>query len=172
VRSAGLDDADYTWETVEDVREEIAAVAGEASDARAEADHASSVGLPGNAEAAELAAERLDARVADLHQISVRIARGYPYWERFGFEEAVAASGEVASWRKPSEGRLPLPVQKAYTEALDTGLFDGGYEVCATFEPPDAIDEPVGRVTNYLFALRDGDSRGFFLVETWEPDGD
>jgi hypothetical protein len=165
-----LDDTDYIWETVEQVDGQIAAVLGEASDARAEVDLAKRVGLP--AQAAERAVERLDERVRDLREMRERIAHDYPYWEQFGFETSVDASGEAVSWWQAlSDGRLPLPVQAAYRRANETGLFSG-YEVCTTFEPPDEIDEPVGRVSNYLFGLRDGDSRGFFLIESWDSDGD
>jgi hypothetical protein len=96
--------SDYAYDTRESLDGRIAELDERARDARAEADHARKLpGLEGPAKNAEDEAVRLEAQVADLRQIAARVERGYPYWERNGFEEAVDACGDARSWQPLSE---------------------------------------------------------------------
>ncbi len=172
--------SDYVFDTRESLDERIAELEERARDARAEADQArAQPGLEGPAKSAESEAARLEAEVADLREIGTRVTRGYPFWERQGFEEAVDACGNACRWQLLSETvadgfiyghdtedvRLPLDVQRAYARSLETGLFDR-FEICSTFETEG---DDVVAWTDYLFAVRELSTFGSasFFVEQW-----
>lgn len=170
----------YAHNTRASLDERIAELAERARDARAEADNArKQLGLEGPAKSAEDQAARLEAEVADLREIAARVERGYPYWERQGFEEAVDACGDAWRWQPLSESvadgmiyshdtedvRLSVNVQRVYARALNTGLFDR-FEICSTFETEG--DDVVSWM-DYLFAVRQLPTLGSatLFVEQW-----
>jgi len=104
--------------------------------ARAEAAHARKhSGLEGPGRNAEAAAAQLEAEVAELREVAIRVDRGYEWWDRDGFESALDAYGEPWRWQALSETvtrefvygnddfdvRLPMEVQEAHARAFDTG---------------------------------------------------
>lgn len=160
--------------------ERIARLAEQAPEARAEAVHArQQPGLIGPAENARAAAERLERVAAELREVALRIDRGYAWWERDGFEIALDACALFSQWQPLSESitrefvygndevdlRLPVPVQRAYGEASESGFFFC-FEVCSTF---DVEGDEVVAITYYLFGVQDFPSLGacLFFVDSW-----
>jgi hypothetical protein len=176
---------EFAHETRRTIDEEIDRLTALARDARAEAEHARhQPGLLGAQRNAEDSARAFQTRAAELREIALRVDRGFPYWEREGFEEAVDACGEGWRWQTLSEQltsdhvrgdedfdlRLPLDVQKAYARAAETNLFSR-FEVCQTY---DTDGEFVTATHSYLFGVQDFGHLGacYFLVEDWgESDG-
>jgi hypothetical protein len=173
---------DYTYETRLPVDERIAALSERAREARAEAEHARhQPGLLGAARSAEAAAKEFEVEILSLREVAIRIDRGYPYWDRVGFDLALEACGGPWSWQPLSEPvtrdyvfphddtdlRLPLDVQRAYGAALETGLF-GRYTVCSTFET-DGYDEVLS-TSSYLLGVRDFPRLGecLFFIAQWD----
>jgi hypothetical protein len=173
-------DTDYVYETRVPLDERIARLAEQAREARAEAYHARrQPGLLGPAESARAAGERLEREAAELREVALRIDRGYPWWEREGFEIALDACALFTQWQPLSELvtrefvygndevdlRLPVPVQLAYGKALESRFFSR-FEVCSTF---DVEGDEVVAVTHYLFGVQDFASLGacLFFVESW-----
>jgi hypothetical protein len=121
----------------------------------------------------------LEAQASELREIALRVDRGYPYWEREGFEGAVDACGEWLNWRSLAESltrdiiighdvdvRVPLEAQRAYDKAAESGMFtrfDLGYTL-------DILDEENAAITGcYLFGVQDFPHFGacLFLVASW-----
>jgi hypothetical protein len=130
---------DYIYERPESLDEHIATLEASASEAREEAAEGRLVpGLDGPVQATEAEAQRLGAEITDLRRARKRIERGYPFWDRFGFEAALDACGEAWNWQLLSETvtpelifghdsanvRLPLGGQTAYRHAVDSQLFE------------------------------------------------
>lgn len=181
-RAVSITEPDYVYETRESVDTRIDRLSKLARDARAEAENARhQPGLLGPARIAKAAAEDLEAEIAALREVAFRVASGYPYWERHGFEIALDACGDTWSWHPLAETvtrdyvfahddadiRLPLDVQRAYSQAVETMLF-ARYEVCSTFET-DGVAEVLS-TRSYLFAIQDFPRLGgcSFLVEQWD----
>lgn len=171
---------DYVHEARLPLDERIARLAEQAREARAEADHARrQPGLLGPAENAQAEAERLEREAAELREVALRVDRGYPWWERLGFEIALEACALFSQWQLLAESvtrdyvyphdevdlRLPLDVQCAYGRALECGLFSR-FEICSAFEVEG--DEVVATMY-YLFGVQDFPSLGacLFLVDSW-----
>jgi hypothetical protein len=176
-----VSDVEYTVETRASLEERIAKLAQRASEARAEARHAREhPGLDGPMKNAETAAVDLEAEIAELREIAVRVDRGYPWWNRVGFEDALEAYGEPWRWQALSESvtadfvfshdevdvRLPVNVQRAYGRAFESGFFNR-FEVCEWFETEG---ESVVATRSYLFGVRDFPRLGAcsFLIEQWD----
>lgn len=171
---------DYIFETTDSLDERIATLAARAKDAREEADEAHKLpGLDGPAQAAEGDARDLEAELADLRQVQKRIERGYPYWDRFGFETAVEACGDAWNCHVLSEivtpeyvfghggfdVRLPLDAEEAYRHAVDSGLF-ARFEIYATFETEG---DAVLAARYYLFGSSDFETMSavLFHIADW-----
>jgi hypothetical protein len=176
-----MEEPEYAFETRAPLDEEIRRREARARAARVEAGHAQhQPGLIGPQRNAEAAARELEADVAELREVAVRVGRGFPYWERRGFEEAVDACGDHWSWQQLAESltrdriyghdeidvRLPLGVQHAYARAAATGLF-GSYEVCETY---DVEGDDVVTTRSYLFAVQGFPNLGacLFFVDQWD----
>jgi hypothetical protein len=177
---AGIEGTDYIFETREPIDARIAALEAKAREAQEEAEHARAVGgLDGPARAAEADVERTQSEITRLKQIAERVEQGYQCWQRFGLESAIEASGEAWRWDslahvlspelaygdEEADVRLPLDAQRAYKQALESGLFDM-FEVCSMFET--AGDEVV-RADYYLFGAQGFEERPetLFLVAQW-----
>lgn len=157
---------DYVYEKREALDQRIERLVERARDARREAAHAShQPGLLGPQRAAESEAEQLEAEIASLREVAVRVDRGFPYWERFGFEIALDAYGDPWTWQTLSESvtrdyvfphddatlRLPVEMQTAYGTAVESGFF-ARYEVCSTFDT-DGVDTVLSAYS-YLFGVQ------------------
>lgn len=173
---------DYAYETRAPLDERIARLAERAREARAEAAYAlHQPGLAGPARNAQEEAERLETEIAELREVAVRVDRGYPYWDRHGFELAVDACGEAWGWQPLSESvtrdfvyghddvdvRLPLDVQRAYSTAVESDFFSR-FEICSTFET-DGYGEEVLSTRHYLFGVQDFPHLGacLFFIDQW-----
>lgn len=143
--------------------------------------------LEGPIMAAEAAVERFSAQISDVERLVERVKAGYHFFERLGFENAVDALGEVCTWtvlseipvpgtvfgHAEAEVRLPVSVQKLYTQARSTQLFER-FEVCMCFEPPDDVGEalPESAITHYLFGSiqspkLENQGSAMFLIAQW-----
>lgn len=175
---------DYAHETRLALDARITRLEEAAREARREAENARRhPGLLGPAENAQAVVDGLRREAAELREIALRIDRGYPWWERSGFEIALEACALFTEWQPLAEKvtadyvfphdeisvRLPIDVQSAYQRALDLRLFTR-FEVCSTFETDG---HEVESTTHYLFGLQPFPTLGdcLFLVESWgEPD--
>ncbi len=167
----------------------LAELRQERNQAEQEAQYARSLHLDmkGPIEAAEAEIQPLSAQISHVERLVERVKAGFPYLERPGFEDAIDACGEVSGWEVLSEVpapgailghddaviRLPVAVQKSYTQAVLTHLFEK-FEVCMCFEPPDDDYEevPENWITHYLFGtiqspnIEDGGC-AIFLISQW-----
>ena len=172
---------DYIVDARSELDARIGTLSSRARAARAEARHAREhPGLDGPARAAELEAKALDAQIAELREVALRVSRGYEWWDRDGFSIALDACGEPWRWQPLSESltrdvmfahgdadvRLPIDVQQAYGGALESGYFDR-FEICQWFETDGDF---VTETRAFLFAVTTFEKLGActFLVAQWE----
>jgi hypothetical protein len=178
----------YCHETTEHIRRQIVELQERRRLAEAEASHARDLSpdLEGPAREAERDADLLGRKIADLERIAERVAAGYPYFERSGFEEAVDACGEIAVWQEFSERpvpgvvyvhegintRIPIEVQRNYGKAMASNLFEGCV-LCFQFEPGEKWEE-VKDPMIYLFVTiltpASHEGRALFLIGQWKEE--
>lgn len=181
---------DYVYKTADALQPSLDRLCRALETAQQEAQHAkaANLDLKGPIRATEAEADRLRCLIEELEDIRAAVAEGYPYFEIRGFEDAVDACGEMATWQElsdvPTAGtvaghddaltRLPKRVQEDYAQALSAHLFEE-FLICHTFEPEDGrADVPEHAVARYryLFGGRRteyprADSTALFLVAQW-----
>jgi hypothetical protein len=142
--------------------------------------------ISGPAEAADLAADALDAEAAELRRIADVVDSRWAYHEPLGFQDAVEACGEAAQWTElgevPDPGlvygndeasiRLPAHVQAAYGEGLAAALFVR-FAVCTRIGMPDDDDAgaPARYVFHHLFGFIDREdtpTAAMFEIASWK----
>jgi hypothetical protein len=177
----------YIHEDTQTLQKRLADLRSEKETAEREAQYATmlNIDLKGPINAANDEVAHLAAQIVDLEKIVERVAAGYPYCEKLGFELGVDACGEVATWEPFSElplpgkvlgrdhavVRLPVEVQQTYARALSSQRFDG-FMICSCFEPAEQFDQkPEDTVRPYLFGriqtLSFVYEDAIFLVDNW-----
>jgi hypothetical protein len=181
-----LDSAGYIHDDSFRLRERLQRLSSEVSGVEAEASIAEglSQGLEGPASAANAAAQELYGRITSYESLIALVELGYALWEKFPFEHAVDAMGEWLSWSTLSvkiggdfvigipttQIRLPVNVLAAYSEAVNSALFDK-YIIATSFDtPPSDALVADGPFTHYLFGTIDGgsiESEALFFIDQW-----
>jgi len=145
----------------------------------------SCIGLNGPALAATKEISLLQSKFDNLKKKINIIDRGFPFFEKFGFESALDACGMVYGYEtlaqdldvivfgfKNTQIRVPIDIQKKYISAVKLKIFDL-FVIYWAFEPEE--DETIAprKVYYYLFGSTGPEiSIDIFLIDQWSTDSE
>jgi len=145
----------------------------------------SNIGLNGPASAATKEISLLQSKVDNLKKKINIVDRGFPFFEKYGFENALDACGMVYGDEtlsqdlnvnvigfKNTQIRVPIDVQKKYISAVKLKIFDL-FVIYWAFEPEK--DETIApmKVYYYLFGSTGPEkSIDIFLIGQWSIDSE
>lgn len=180
-------DLDYIVEDSKTLRTELAKIKEKIKYLKKEQKSAiqSCIGLNGPALAAIKEISLLQSEVGNLEKKINIVNRGFPLFEKFGFENALDACGMVYGYEtlaqdldvivfgfKNTQIRVPINIQKKYMSAVKLKVFDL-FIICWAFEPEE--DETIAprKVDYYLFGSTGPEtSIDIFLIGQWSTDSE
>jgi len=145
----------------------------------------SCIGLNGPALASAKEISLLQSKVSNLEKKINIVDRGFPFFEKFGFERALDACGMVYGYEtlaqdlnvivfgfKNTQIRVPINIQKEYISAVKLKIFDL-FVIYWAFEPEE--DETIAprKVNYYLFGSTGPEtSIDIFFIGQWSTDSE
>jgi len=145
----------------------------------------SCIGLNGPASAATKEISLLQSKVNNLRKKINIVDRGFPFFEKFGFESVLDACRMVYGYEtlaqdlnvdvvgfKNTQIRIPIDIQKKYISAVKLKIFDL-FVIYWAFEPEE--DETIAprKVDYYLFGSTGPEtSIDIFLIGQWFTDSE
>ena len=175
-------DVDYLHEDSQALRVELSLLREKIKALKMEQESAMHIdaGLNGPMAASQEEISSLQDQISNLGRRIKIIDQGFPFFDRFGFENALEACGMVYGWEtlaedldavvfgfKETKVRLPEDIQKKYLSAVRLHLFNV-FVICWAFEPEDDELSSPEKMDYYLFGSPGVEpSEDIFLIAQW-----
>jgi hypothetical protein len=173
---------DYLHEDSQNLRPELSVLREKINTLKKEQESAMSAdaGLNGPVAAAGEEISSLQLQISNMERRISIVDQGFPFFDKFGFENALDACGMVYGWEtlaedfdvvvfgfKDTKIRLPEDVQKKYISTVRLRLFNT-FAICWAFEPEDDESIAPEKIDYYLFGSPKGEpSEDIFLIAQW-----
>jgi len=175
-------DVGYLHEDSQDLRAELSALREKIEALKMEQESAMGIdaGLNGPVAAAQEEISSLQVQISNLERRIDIVDRGFPFFDKFGFENGLEACGMEYGWEtlaqdlgvivfgfKDTKVRLPQNIQKKYISTVQLHLFNL-FLICWAFEPEEDEWNTPEKIDYYLFGSPGVEpSEDIFLIAHW-----